>query len=76
MSVCIDCNGDTPQGNHMRCQGCASIHRSKVALKTWNEKKAKARGEGKPVRPVDPKWLVRGTPSASSMRTQIDGGGY
>ena len=76
MSACIDCGGDTPKGNHMRCKGCSSIHRSKVSLKNWGERKAVARGEGKPAKKVDPKWLVRGEPSRNSGSSQISGAGW
>jgi len=73
---CLDCGEPTFRGTHIRCQNCASIHRSKVSLKKWSEKKAAARGEGKPVKPVDPKWLVRGEPSRNSGASQISGAGW
>jgi len=72
---CLDCGGKTPKGNHKRCEACASLHRSKVSLKTWNDKKAVARGEAKPVTPVDKKWLSRGLPSSNSGMSQISNQG-
>jgi len=67
---CIDCGGKTPKGNRKRCVPCATLHRSNVSLKTW-----KARGEAKPVKRVDPKWLSRGLPSCNSGESQISNQG-
>ena len=72
---CLDCGGGTPKGNHKRCVPCATLHRSNVSLKTWEDKKAVARGDAKPVKRVNKKWLSRGLPSSNSGMSQISNQG-
>ena len=70
---CMDCGDKTPKGNHKRCVPCASLHRSRVSLKTWDDKKG--RGDAKPVKRVNKKWLSRGLPSSNSGMSQISNQG-